>query len=62
MTSDLSTLNQKMIQPFIEQPETLVDVQMIELVVVIDQGLVHLLPAPQDQQDLVFDHDVQLVV
>lgn len=62
MISDLSTLNQKMIQPFIEQPETLVDVQMIELVVVIDQGLVHLLPAPQDQQDLVFDHDVQLVV
>lgn len=49
-------------KPFIEQPEALVDVEMIELVVVIDQGLVDLLPAPQNQQNLVFDHDVQLVV
>lgn len=49
-------------KPFVEQPQTLVDVEMIELVVVIDQGLVHLLPAPQNQQDLVLDHDVQLVV
>lgn len=35
---------------------------MIELVVVVGQGLVDLLPAPQNQQDLVFDGDVQLVV
>lgn len=49
-------------KPFIEQPETLVDVEMIELIVVINQGLVDLLPAPQNQQNLVFDHDVQLVV
>lgn len=48
--------------PFVEQPETLVQVEVVQLVVVIRQGGFHLLPAPQNQAHPVAPGDVQRVV
>lgn len=50
------------LSPFVEQSETLLDVQVVQLVVIIHQSGFNLLPAPQNQTHPVSPHHVELVI
>ena len=50
------------VSPFAEQSETLVDSEVVQLVVIIHQSGFDLLPSPQNQTQPIFTHHVELAV
>lgn len=48
--------------PLVEQSETLVDVEVVQLIVIVREGDLHLLSAPQNQTHPISRHHVELII